>query len=372
VAHASFSTTPGGLTFDATTWSQPQVLTIRAAEDPYGVDGTVRLVLSAPGLSPVSVALTERDNDPSGADGATRTLRFDFGSGSGGFMTTNIGWNNLTTTGVATPILDAVDTNGNNTGIGLAIDQAFEFILTDALAVDTLYPVSAQQDFFRTFTGSDGVFRFTGVPANWSTRIVIFGSGQQQYGASTGYRVQATRKTLNTYTNTGRVVVFTNVVADSNGAIIVRVDNDGLSYGRINVLELEGGPPAEPEDSDGDGLPDWWESMHGPNGTSLLPGIDADGDGMTNQEEFLAGTDPFNPASVLALDLQLTAPGHDSPLLIWAGVSGRVYRVQSAPHPHGTFTPLSPQVPWTTPHHALSTPLTNPAMLYRIIAEPTP
>ena len=49
-------------------------------------------------------------------------------------------------------------------------------------------------------------------------------------------------------------------------------------------------------DSDGDGLPDWWEISHGldPNDATGINGAygDADGDGLDNYAEYLSGTDP--------------------------------------------------------------------------------
>lgn len=63
-------------------------------------------------------------------------------------------------------------------------------------------------------------------------------------------------------------------------------------------------------DSDGDGIPDEWELAHGMNPTdaSDING-DLDGDGYTNLEEYMAGTDPQDPVShpddLEALTLQL-------------------------------------------------------------------
>jgi hypothetical protein len=55
-------------------------------------------------------------------------------------------------------------------------------------------------------------------------------------------------------------------------------------------------------DTDGDGMPDWWELAHGLNRNDPSDANrDDDGDGFTNLQEYLAGTDPANPASCLAI-----------------------------------------------------------------------
>lgn len=73
-----------------------------------------------------------------------------------------------------------------------------------------------------------------------------------------------------------------------------------------------------PLDSDGDGLPDAWETAH-----SLDPFVndadaDADGDGRTNQEEYNAGTDPLiddwrGPTSAISAIFLTDTGGFDGP-----------------------------------------------------------
>jgi len=82
-----------------------------------------------------------------------------------------------------------------------------------------------------------------------------------------------------------------------------------------------------PEDRDGDRLPDAWEVAHWA-GTDVVNNrnADFDGDGLTNEKEALAGTDPTDPASSLHL---FAARGEAGRLdLRWQSVAGRTYRVR--------------------------------------------
>ncbi|NCA82824.1 MAG: hypothetical protein EOM72_08780, partial [Opitutae bacterium] len=51
----------------------------------------------------------------------------------------------------------------------------------------------------------------------------------------------------------------------------------------------------EPVDTDGDGMPDWWEAQYGLNSQVNDAAGDADGDGLSNGGEYQEGTSPLNP-----------------------------------------------------------------------------
>jgi Lamin Tail Domain/Chitobiase/beta-hexosaminidase C-terminal domain len=85
-------------------------------------------------------------------------------------------------------------------------------------------------------------------------------------------------------------------------------------------------------DRDGDGLPDVWEILYGLDGTDPTGDDGANGDpdhdGVTNLEEYIAGTAPTNPLSVLKFD-RITVNSGVS--LTFLASSNKTYTIQSAP-----------------------------------------
>jgi hypothetical protein len=80
-------------------------------------------------------------------------------------------------------------------------------------------------------------------------------------------------------------------------------------------------------DSNMNGLPDAWELLHFGH-IGVDPNADPDGDGMSNLQEYLAGTDPNDPNSRLVITAFSSTPGGTSANVTWESVLTRCYYLQ--------------------------------------------
>ncbi len=92
-------------------------------------------------------------------------------------------------------------------------------------------------------------------------------------------------------------------------------------------------------DMDGDGIPDSWEFEYFK--TITLPSADWDSDDRSNLEEYIAGTNPTNPASYFHTAISAGQDeGTNHYILNWQSVTGRVYNIYWAPSLAQEFQPL--------------------------------
>jgi hypothetical protein len=86
------------------------------------------------------------------------------------------------------------------------------------------------------------------------------------------------------------------------------------------------------DDANYDGLPDDWQAKYWGSDPSKWPGanVDSDGDGATNLQEFLAGTDPTDPNSVLKIKLIKPQSQLQGWSLEWNTERGFIYQVQKS------------------------------------------
>jgi len=98
--------------------------------------------------------------------------------------------------------------------------------------------------------------------------------------------------------------------------------NDGAQYVSLAFLP-------EALDSDGDGLPDAWEIDHAGDLTSLSGNEDSDGDGQTDLDEYLAGTDPLDPKDFLGPVKLIVSADTAAQTLQWPTKKNYTYLVES-------------------------------------------
>jgi hypothetical protein len=197
--------------------------------------------------------------------------------------------------------------------------------------------------------GSSNLFKLTAAPAPiiTSPTSVVAVSGQPfsyritATGAPESYHATEGPPGLSVDATTG---VLSGVIVGpgTRTAVVAATNAGGTGAAEISIEVLA--------DTDGDGLPDSWETLYGfdPNvrGDELL---DFDGDGDSNLSEYLSGTLPTDNRSLLEISgLEVTGPAGRDLKLTWSAVPGQRYRVLTATDlKTGQWTDLTP-IPLST------------------------
>jgi hypothetical protein len=115
-------------------------------------------------------------------------------------------------------------------------------------------------------------------------------------------------------------------------------------------------------DTDGDGMPDEWEVAHHLDpADSADASMDGDGDGVTNLQEYLGGTDPEDAQSYLKIEsISLAGPPRTA-LLRFFACSGKTYTLLRRDSPEsGAWIPFA-SVPATSTNRVVAVSDPNPA-----------
>jgi len=224
---------------------------------------------------------------------------------------------------------DAVISNG---WVKFSFEIPFEYNGTNNLMVDFSF-----NNFYFT---TDGLCRSTpttqvrslyfqtdsefGNPLNWSgpsAPAPNVSASVPNLLLVSGFPISISSTNSGPFTNgvwTGSLIV----PQPATNLFLVADDGDG-HVAFSSIFSVQSSP-----DTDGDGLPDAWErqyfgSLNAPEGG---PEQDPDGDGLTNRQEFLAGTDPRVAASVLRIT---SVHFSEADVVIrFSTMSGRSYRVE--------------------------------------------
>jgi hypothetical protein len=165
--------------------------------------------------------------------------------------------------------------------------------------------------------------------------------------------------------------------SDGEPTLVITNVQAGGSF-RVSVTNLAGSANSSAAtltvlpDSDGDGLPDSWETTYFGTSTGASAPVDSDADGMTNLEEFQAGTDPTNASSLLRIVLNAT----NSAVLHFVVEANHGYTVQYRTNlSAGAWTALSnfnAQSQVSTVRVNAPNPPPESERFYRVVTPPEP
>ncbi|MDZ4197731.1 MAG: hypothetical protein U1E27_00435, partial [Kiritimatiellia bacterium] len=160
------------------------------------------------------------------------------------------------------------------------------------------------------------------VGSSWNLDIVLSDVPSVWGTITYSNAVGQTLRVLATLSNNWNAVAITDVEGTTNGVseyllmgvppgepVWIRAFVDANTNGLYSPGESAGYYPATlavsnrvteanivlDQDTDLDGLPDWWEHMYFGGPTNAVASVDTDNDGLTAAEEFALGTHPENP-----------------------------------------------------------------------------
>ncbi|WP_372845698.1 hypothetical protein [Pontiella sp.] len=122
-------------------------------------------------------------------------------------------------------------------------------------------------------------------------------------------------------------VHYAPVFHTNNGLPYALAADEGVLRGWLAMADNDGDGLADEDDpdDDNDGMTDEFEIRYGLNPFVDDAGGHADGDGMSNWEEYIAGTDPTNSVSCF----RILAISGDGTIIRWTSAEGRFYSVQA-------------------------------------------
>ena len=173
---------------------------------------------------------------------------------------------------------------------------------------------------------NDSTFRILGIAREGvDIRVTWSAVGGERYHVEVGSRVDGTMPVY--FRDLSPMIVMSGTAASTTNYLDVggATKSTARFYRVRHVTDL-----LSTDDTDGDGLPDSWEMRY--FGTLSHTGAeDSDGDGFSNKQEFLAGTDPTNGASYFRI-LAITKEKNDI-RVTWMMGAGKTNVLQVANGP---------------------------------------
>lgn len=225
--------------------------------------------------------------------------------------------------------LDHCTVAENSCTIGGAIDLDHTATVSIARSVFSENLVSSilqSRNFFADGTAtisSRGNNRFDSTPGAWAHPTDTTGFADLESLSDFGGLTRVCRPSAISPLRDAVTAPGLTPPTDARG--FLRIHGPGLDIGAAELVASDLGVGS---DTDNDGMPDAWEGLHTFNPTNPADaGLDADGDGQSNLEEYLAGTHPRDATSVFRILSIDVAPDRSRLDYTWSSVPGRNYTV---------------------------------------------
>ncbi|MEI8082974.1 MAG: Ig-like domain-containing protein, partial [Actinomycetes bacterium] len=233
------------------------------------------------------------------------------------------------TTPINTPLVVVLPISDANTLTYRIVHQAAHGRVGLIGSIATYYPDTA-------FTGTDS---FTFAAWDGSTDSNLGVATVTVSGGSCSYVINPSSQTFSELGQVGSVQVTAgascgwsaaseslwlsllspSTSASGSGSVAYSLDRNFGANDRTGTLTIADMPftviqAGAPADTNGDGIPDSWQTAYFGSvaSTNAVPGADPDADGMSNLNEYLAGTNPTNSTSVLRI-VSLSLTGTNQP-----------------------------------------------------------
>ena len=253
-----------------------------------------------------------------------------------------------TSTSNITPTDDAYTQNGsNNNNTSLRIENSssrtrISYLKFDTSSVTGTYSAATLRLTEGTDpSGGSMTLRFYQGSSNTWTESTITGANAPSKGTEIAFLeddiTDGEVKNINVFSLVNQPGIYTIIIeTDSPTQDLAFSSKEGENPPQL-IIESSSAPPSglpphgitlkpTAQDLDGNGLPDVWEALYGAKGVS--PIADSDGDGVTNQNEGFAGTDPFDPQDALKSSIKST--GTSEAEVAWTALSQRKGQLESS------------------------------------------
>ncbi len=319
------------LVFTTNDWSSEQTVTVSAAPDTDWLDDTALIQCSSPGMSNWMVDVTVTDFDLNPNVQIPFTESFENNATHSGTLGDLDGQRSWVVSGNGAALVQNVTVHSGSQALSIsnaAATHTFEGTPSEAwitlwadpveseLPPETIAPDAAAVFYINT---NGQVVAYNSTTATELTGTIV-SNGWNKFEIHCDY----SSKVWNLFVNDAQVVTnfaFYGSPTAFSALELTEASRDFTAYADdIEIVDSQGEP-----DTDGDGLPDWWETQYFGGATNATPLATASNGVNSVEDAYIAGISPIDPdAAFVISDL---SPLTSESILEWTTASGRVYSI---------------------------------------------